>query len=76
MQNGNGNSERHQGSVKWFNGSKGYGFITHPERGDVFVHHSDIRMDGYRTLNEGAQVQFDLVHGAKGLKAENVTVVA
>jgi CspA family cold shock protein len=62
-----------QGTVKWFNDSKGYGFIT-PSDGsaDVFVHHSDIQMDGFRTLAEGQAVEFEVTEGQKGPRATNV----
>jgi CspA family cold shock protein len=62
------------GTVKWFNDAKGFGFIT-PENGekDCFVHHSAIHMDGFRSLAEGERVEFDIVQGAKGPAAENVT---
>ena len=62
------------GTVKWFNDEKGYGFIT-PEDGskDCFVHHSAIRMDGFKSLKEGDRVEFDIVQGQKGPAAENVT---
>lgn len=61
------------GSVKWFNDTKGYGFITRDDgEGDCFVHQSAIRTEGYRTLNEGDRVEFDVVQGDKGPKAENV----
>ncbi|MBI4396982.1 MAG: cold-shock protein [Elusimicrobia bacterium] len=61
-----------KGNVKWFNASKGYGFIT-PESGeDVFVHFSAIQMDGYKSLEEGQAVEFDVVKGPKGLQASNV----
>ena len=64
------------GSVKWFNDAKGYGFIT-PENGtkDCFVHHTAIKADGFRSLAEGERVEFDIVDGAKGPAAENVTKV-
>ena len=64
-----------RGKVKWFNNSKGYGFIESEEGGDVFVHYSAIKGDGYKSLNEGDQVQFDLSQGAKGPQAVNVTKV-
>ncbi len=61
------------GKVKWFSNARGYGFILGQETDkDIFVHHSGIVMEGYRTLNEGDDVQFDLVEGPKGPKAENV----
>ena len=65
-----------QGQVKWFNDSKGYGFIT-PDDGssDLFVHHSDIQMEGFKTLAEGQQVEFDVTQGQKGPRAANVRVV-
>ena len=60
------------GTVKWFNSSKGYGFIT-PESGDdVFVHHSAIRGDGYKSLDEGQSVEFEIQQGPKGAHAANV----
>ncbi len=64
------------GTVKWFNDAKGFGFIT-PENGekDCFVHHSAIKADGFRSLAEGERVEFDMVSGAKGPAAENVTKV-
>jgi CspA family cold shock protein len=62
------------GSVKWFNNSKGYGFIEQEEGPDVFVHHSGINSDGFKSLNEGDQVTFDLEQGDKGPSAVNVTV--
>ena len=64
-----------KGTVKWFNGAKGYGFITRQTGEDVFVHFKAIRGDGYRTLNEGDQVQFDVQQGPKGLQAANVEKV-
>jgi len=66
-------SERIQGTVKWFNATKGYGFIARETGEDVFVHYSAIQMEGYRTLNEGQRVEFTLEHGPKGLQASNVT---
>lgn len=61
-----------QGTVKWFNGAKGYGFISRQNGEDVFVHFKAIVGDGYRTLNEGDKVQFDVEKGPKGLQAANV----
>ncbi|MBD3374110.1 cold-shock protein [candidate division KSB1 bacterium] len=63
------------GTVKWFNSSKGYGFITREEGEDVFVHYKAIQGDGYRSLDEGDRVQFDVERGPKGLQAANVTKV-
>ena len=60
------------GSVKWFNDAKGFGFIARENGPDVFVHHSAILADGFRTLKEGEQVEFDVVSGPKGLQAANV----
>ena len=60
------------GKVKWFNDSKGFGFIECDEGGDVFVHHSDIRSEGFRSLAEGENVSFDIVQGDKGPRATNV----
>ena len=64
-----------QGTVKWFNDSKGFGFIQSDDGGDVFVHQSEIQMDGYRTLAEGSRVQFEVTNGDKGPKASNVTLI-
>jgi len=68
-------SEKEQGTVKWFNGSKGYGFIERTEGEDVFVHFNAIVGDGFRNLDEGQQVEFNVVKGQKGLQAENVVVI-
>jgi CspA family cold shock protein len=65
-------SDRIIGTVKWFNGSKGYGFIARPDGEDVFVHYSAIRADGYRNLVEGQRVEFSVEKGPKGLQAANV----
>lgn len=64
---------KEQGIVKWFNASKGYGFIQRQSGEDVFVHFSAIQSDGYRSLNEGQSVEFEVRKGPKGLQAENVT---
>ena len=61
-----------QGTVKWFNDAKGFGFLQEDGGGDVFVHHSEIKMDGFRTLAEGDRVQFETPAGPKGPKALNV----
>ena len=63
---------REKGIVKWFNAAKGYGFIQRSNGDDVFVHFSAIQMNGYRTLEEGAEVEFEVKRGPKGLQAENV----
>jgi CspA family cold shock protein len=60
------------GTVKWFNNTKGYGFLTDSAGNDVFVHYSAISMEGYKTLKQGDQVYFDIVEGSKGLQAVNV----
>lgn len=64
-----------QGTVKWFNDGKGYGFITRDRGGDVFVHQSAIQSGGFRSLQEGRRVQFNVTKGPKGLQAENVQPV-
>ena len=64
-----------QGTVKWFNDAKGFGFISRNGGDDVFVHFSAIKANGFRTLQEGQAVQFDVVKGPKGWQAENVQVL-
>jgi CspA family cold shock protein len=68
-------SERIIGTVKWFNGGKGYGFIEREGGPDVFVHYTAIQGDGFRNLEEGQKVEFDVEQGAKGPQATNVTVL-
>ncbi|MBF0275967.1 MAG: cold-shock protein [Nitrospinae bacterium] len=68
-------SSQETGVVKWFNNSKGYGFITRDQGGDVFVHFSSINADGYKTLDEGTKVQFVVGDGEKGPQAQDVTLV-
>jgi len=70
-----GTVERISGTVKWFNGAKGYGFIAREEGGDVFVHYSAIRGEGFRNLEEGQQVEFSIEQDSKGPRAADVTVV-
>jgi cold shock protein len=64
---------REKGTVKWFNGAKGYGFIQRSTGEDVFVHYSVIQENGYRSLNEGETVEFECITGPKGLQAQNVS---
>ena len=64
------------GTVKWFNSQKGFGFIATSDGRDIFVHYSDISSDGYKALKENDAVTFDIVEGEKGLRAENVVVVS
>lgn len=64
-----------QGTVKWFNDQKGFGFISQSSGEDIFVHHTAIVMDGFRSLTEGSRVEFDVVQGPKGLQASNVRKV-
>ena len=68
-------TEKVQGTVKWFNGSKGFGFIEREEGEDVFVHFNAIIGDGYRNLEEGQRVEFSVVEGQKGLQAQDVVVI-
>jgi CspA family cold shock protein len=65
-----------QGIVKWYNEAKGYGFIVREQGPDVFVHHASIIAEGFRTLNEGDQVSFDVIEGPKGLQAKNVVKIS
>lgn len=66
---------RTQGTVKWFNAEKGYGFIAQPQGDDLFVHYSEIQGNGYKTLEEGAAVEFEVTQGRKGLQASAVTLI-
>ena len=68
-------SERETGTVKWFNSTKGFGFIERENDKDVFVHYSEINVEGYRSLDEGQKVEFTLVEGEKGPQAQNVVPV-
>jgi cold shock protein len=68
-------SERIQGTVKWFNGTKGYGFISRDNGPDVFVHYSAIQGNGFRTLEQGQRVEFTLEQGPKGPQASNVVAI-
>jgi CspA family cold shock protein len=70
-----GMDNRIVGKVKWFNASKGYGFIEREGGSDVFVHYTAIQSDGYRTLQEGQEVEFSIEQGPKGLQAAQVTIV-
>ncbi len=63
------------GTVKWFNSEKGYGFITGDDGVDVFAHYSQIQADGFKNLEEGQKVTFDVTQGQKGLQAENIQIV-
>ncbi len=62
-----------KGTVKWFNNQKGYGFISDPDGNDIFVHYTGLNMEGFKTLDEGQEVEFDVVEGTKGPQATNVT---
>ena len=68
-------SERFEGTVKWFDGSKGFGFISREGGTDVFVHYSAIQSEGFRNLTEGQRVEFNVEQGDKGPKAANVTIL-
>ncbi len=63
---------KEQGTVKWFNNEKGYGFISRNSGGDVFVHHTAIQGSGFKSLNEGDSIEFEVTQGPKGLQAQNV----
>ncbi|QAT39909.1 cold-shock protein [Clostridium sp. JN-9] len=63
------------GTVKWFNAQKGYGFITGEDGNDVFAHYSQIKLEGYKSLEEGQKVSYEVVNGPKGPQAENITAV-
>jgi cold shock protein len=63
---------KEEGTVKWFNNEKGYGFISRASGEDVFVHHSAIQAEGFKSLNEGDQLEFDVTRGPKGWQAQNV----
>ena len=73
MQSIKGGVFMNSGTVKWFNAEKGYGFISDEQGNDVFVHYSGLNMEGFKSLDEGAEVEFDVVNGAKGPQATNVT---
>ena len=62
-----------RGTVKWFNNQKGYGFISDSQGNDVFVHYSGLKMDGFKSLEEGVQVEYEVINGEKGPQAVNVT---
>jgi CspA family cold shock protein len=68
-------ADREVGTVKWFNGTKGYGFITRENGDDIFVHFTSIRGEGYRTLDDGQRVEFVVAQGEKGLQAQDVVAV-
>ena len=68
-------ADREKGTVKWFNDAKGFGFIERENGEDVFVHHSAIQAEGFRTLSDGQQVEFEVVQGKKGPAAESVTAL-
>ena len=68
-------TDRSQGTVKWFNAEKGFGFISQEGGDDLFVHYSEIQGNGYRSLDEGAKVEFEITRGKKGFQASAVTVI-
>jgi cold shock protein len=65
-------SQKYEGSVKWFNNEKGYGFLSRPDGDDVFCHFSSIKVEGFKTLREAQRVEFEIERGPKGLQAVNV----
>lgn len=69
-------AEREVGTVKWFHNGKGYGFITREEGEDIFVHFSEISMEGYKKLEEGQEVEFTVAEGEKGLQAQEVILIS
>jgi cold shock protein len=75
IENSRGFRKMAQGTVKWFKNEKGFGFISQDGGEDVFVHHSSIQGEGYKSLNEGDRVEFEVTRGEKGLKAENVVKI-
>ena len=68
--------DKEKGKVKWFNNAKGFGFIEREKGGDIFVHYSSIKVDGYRTLKEGQQVEFIVSQGENGLQADEVVALS
>ena len=70
---GKGPMAQYKGTVKWFNNAKGYGFLGREDGPDVFVHYSSIKLEGYKTLKEGDEVEFDVIQGTKGPQADQVT---
>jgi CspA family cold shock protein len=73
FENGKGPMAQYKGTVKWFNNAKGYGFLGREDGPDVFVHYSSIKLEGYKTLKEGDEVEFDVIQGTKGPQADQVT---
>jgi CspA family cold shock protein len=72
FEHGKGPMAQYKGTVKWFNNAKGYGFLGREDGPDVFVHYSSIKLDGYKTLKEGDEVEFDVIQGTKGPQADQV----